>query len=255
MMAEANALHPAMIRSALLISSALLLAAGLQIRPAQAQAAAPVEQRPDKYGGRPPIIDAERWPLTCTLNTHASTCRTEPNTTGGFTLFFSHAEGPIFDLTPVGPATTERRTMVDSTGTRWAMSGHKSFVLEEIGGFNNRISVGSPGSSPEAEKPWLNCLYNNKSIACRRTFLCPDAPCDRFRLEWNDGVNDTYTRIRDGAARNVGFYKDPLGGEWMLRGYAGSFALVNQANGNTIIYGMTLEECRNSAGLSDLCAP
>ena len=76
---------------------------------------------------------------------------------------------------------------------------------------------------------------------------------DRFKLEWKDGVHDTYTRVKDGAARNVGFYQDPRGGEWMLRGYAGSFGLVNQANGNTIIFDMSLETCRNS-GLSDLCA-
>ncbi len=39
----------------------------------------------------------------------------------------------------------------------------------------------------------------------------------------------------------------------MLRGYAGSFGMINQANDNTIIVGMSLEECRTS-GLSDLCA-
>ena len=107
-------------------------------------------------------------------------------------------------------------------------------------------------AQPEA---WTACLYNDKAMKCRRSFLCSDAPCDRFKLEWNDGIHDTYTRVRDGAARNVGFYSDPRGGEWMLRGFAGSFGLVNQANGNTIIVGMSLEQCRNSSALGDLCSP
>ena len=122
-----------------------------------------------------------------------------------------------------------------------------------VGGVN--AITASSAVKAMAAGPWVNCLYNNKSIACRRTFLCTDAPCKRFKLEWKDGIHDTYTRVRDGAARNVGFYKDQRGGEWMLRGYADSFGLVNQANGNTIIFGMTLAECRNSSGLSDLCGP
>ena len=84
------------------------------------------------------------FPLKCQLNEITSTCRTKPNKEGGFVLFFSHGDQPIFDLTPVGPPTTDRREMVDSTGKRWAMSGHHSFVLEEIGGFGNTISVTSP---------------------------------------------------------------------------------------------------------------
>ena len=125
-------------------------------------------------------------------------------------------------------AASDRRPMLDSSGTN---------------------------GKAMANKPWETCLYNNKSIPCRRTFLCPDAPCGRFKLEWKDGVNDTYTRIRDGAARNVGFYKDPRGGEWMLRGFAGVFGLVNQSNNNTIIYGMSLSECLSTSALSDLCSP
>ena len=120
-----------------------------------------------------------------------------------------------------------------------------------LGGVN-AITANSAEKAMAAE-PWVSCLYNNKSIPCRRTFLCADAPCDRFKIAWKDGLHDTYTRVKDGAARNVGFYKDPRGGEWMLRGYAGSFGLVNQANGNTIVFDMTLEQCPNS-GLSDLCA-
>lgn len=41
--------------------------------------------------------------------------------------------------------------------------------------------------------------------------------------------------------------------QWMPRGYAGSFGLVNQTNGNTIIDGMTLKECRNRSGLGMGC--
>lgn len=85
-----------------------------------------------------------QWPLQCTLNEIASTCRTEPAAKDGFTIYFSHAEQPIFTFTPVGAPTTDRREMVDSSGQRWAMSGHHSFELEEIGGYGNRITVSSP---------------------------------------------------------------------------------------------------------------
>jgi hypothetical protein len=98
---------------------------------------------------------------------------------------------------------------------------------------------------------WVTCLYNNTNKQCRRKFLCKDAPCDRFELVWRDGVSDIYSLIRD-VASNVAYYKDARGGKWLLRAYAGSFALVNQANGNTIVYDMTLQACRQS-GLSDLC--
>lgn len=102
---------------------------------------------------------------------------------------------------------------------------------------------------------WTKCLYNKKELVCRRIFLCPVGvvPCIKFRLEWNDGVKDTYTRMKSGIARNVGFYQDARGGQWTLRGYAGSFALRNNANGNTIVYDMTLKQCQKS-GLSDLCS-
>ena len=84
------------------------------------------------------------WPLDCTINGIASTCRTEPAAKDGFTVTFSHAEQPSFTFTPVGAPTTDRREMVDGSGQRWAMSGHHSFELEEIGGDGNRISVSSP---------------------------------------------------------------------------------------------------------------
>jgi len=108
-------------------------------------------------------------------------------------------------------------------------------------------------SSANAIEPegWVDCLYNNSKLRCRRTFLCSNAPCSRFKLEWSDGVSDVYTLSRD-VGRNLAYYNDPRGGEWLLRGFAGSFALVNQSTGNTVIYDMTLQSCRQS-GLSDLC--
>ena len=111
------------------------------------------------------------------------------------------------------------------------------------------ISVPNKGLSME-ESEWKNCLYNKESIPCRRTFLCGNAPppCYSFRLEWKDGLRDSYTRdqTRISQARNVGYYKDPRGGEWQLIGYAGSFFLVNPKNKNTIIYDMTIEDCRKT---------
>lgn len=140
--------------SAFLLSSALLLAA---CTPTQTDttASSSTSTIPKPAATEPPADKAtaekstaekntDQWPLTCQLNDVASTCRTEPAAKEGFTLFFSHAEGPIYTFTPVGPATTDKREMVDSTGTRWLMSGHRSFELEEIGGFGNRISVSAP---------------------------------------------------------------------------------------------------------------
>ena len=100
--------------------------------------------QPHNFAGRPPIEDKAQWPLDCTINGIASTCRTEPAAKDGFTVTFSHAEQPSFTFTPVGAPTTDRREMVDGSGQRWAMSGHHSFELEEIGGYGNRISVSSP---------------------------------------------------------------------------------------------------------------
>ena len=101
-------------------------------------------KQPQVVGGSPPIVDTARFPLTCTLNAIASTCRTEPAANDGFTVIFSHAEGPTFTFTPVGAPTTDRREMVDGTGQRWAMTGHHTFELEEIGGYGNRITVSKP---------------------------------------------------------------------------------------------------------------
>jgi hypothetical protein len=103
------------------------------------------------------------------------------------------------------------------------------------------------------KEPWVDCLYNKKSMTCRRIFACKTDPCNQFSLEWKDGVKDTYKRFKDGVVSNVGFYRDTRGGTWMLRGFGYPFGLVNEANGNTIIYGMTLEQCQSSFGLSDLC--
>ena len=112
------------------------------------------------------------------------------------------------------------------------------------------LAVGS--LTPARAEPWSRCLYNNQSIDCRRTFLCNSAPCGVFSLEWKDGARDVFTRYRDGVARNVGFYRDTRGGEWMLRGFVGSFGLRNVANGNAVVYDMTLAECRQSM-LADFC--
>ena len=115
------------------------------------------------------------------------------------------------------------------------------------------LAVGS--LTPARAEQWSRCLYNNQSIDCRRTFLCNSAPCRVFSLEWKDGARDVFTRYRDGVARNVGFYRDTRGGEWMLRGFAGSFGLKNvaNANANAVVYDMTLAECRRSM-LADFCA-
>ena len=112
------------------------------------------------------------------------------------------------------------------------------------------LAVGS--LTPARAEQWSRCLYNNQSIDCRRTFLCNSAPCRVFSLEWKDGARDVFTRYRDGVARNVGFYRDTRGGEWMLRGFAGSFGLRNAANGNAMVYDMTIAGCRQSM-LADLC--
>ena len=114
-------------------------------------------------------------------------------------------------------------------------------------------TTGIGTSKGEDQEPWVNCLFNNKQMSCRRTFLCKTAPCGEFRLEWKDGAKDTFKRFKDGVVSNVGFYRDTRGGEWMLRGFGYPFGLINQTNGNTIIYGMTLSECQSSFGLSDLC--
>ena len=84
------------------------------------------------------------FPLKCTINEIASTCRTEPAAKEGFTIYFSHGDQPIFTFTPVGAPTTDRREMVDGSGQKWAMSGHRSFELEEIGGYGNEITVSNP---------------------------------------------------------------------------------------------------------------
>ena len=101
------------------------------------------------------------WPLECTLNAIASTCRTEPAAKDGFTVTFSHAEQPSFTFTPVGAPTTDRREMVDGSGQRWAMSGHHSFELEEIDGYGNRISVSSPVEGQNA----MSALLGNSATA------------------------------------------------------------------------------------------
>ena len=120
-----------MRNAGLLIATALLLAACGGQAP---EPATPTDT---------PRSEAD-FPLACSLNAVMSSCRITPGSDGGFTLAFSHADQPMFVLTPVGEPSTDRREMVDSSGRRWAMSGHHSFELEEIGGYGNRITVSSP---------------------------------------------------------------------------------------------------------------
>ncbi len=135
--------------SAFLLSSALLLAACTQTKPdttadsTPSTITNPAETEPTANKATA-ANSTDPWPLSCQLNEVTSTCRIEPAAKDGFTLLFSHAEGPIYTFTPVGPATTDKREMIDSTGTRWQMSGHHSFELVEIEGFGNRISVSAP---------------------------------------------------------------------------------------------------------------
>ena len=82
--------------------------------------------------------------LQCTLNAIKSTCTTSPAANGGFTIEFSHGDKPSYTFTPVGEPTTDKRVMVDQSGQRWEMSGHHSFELEEIGGYDNEITVSNP---------------------------------------------------------------------------------------------------------------
>lgn len=49
-----------------------------------------------------------------------------------------------FRPAPGSQPTTDRRPMVDDQGTRYLMSGHHSFTLEEVGGYGNVIEVAVP---------------------------------------------------------------------------------------------------------------
>ena len=106
---------------------------------------------------------------------------------------------------------------------------------------------------PVGPQSWQPCLYNNKSIECRMTYLCKKAPCYHFKLEWKDGASDIYSG-KPGIARNYATYKDTRGGQWAKRSLAGTFNLKNTSNGNTIIYGLTLDNCTNPIyKLGDFC--
>lgn len=104
--------------------------------------------QPEKAAEPTPAPEAKEakadFPMKCTLGGVVSTCRTEPAAKEGFTIYFSHADQPIYTFTPVGAPTTDRREMVDGSGQRWAMSGNRSFELEEIGGYGNKITVSNP---------------------------------------------------------------------------------------------------------------
>ena len=87
--------------------------------------------------------------LDCWMNNSHQSCVITPWGKGGFEISFSGSA--IFRFVPAGPPTTDRRPMRDEQGRLWLMSGHHSFILEEQGGFKNRISVSSvstAGSKP-----------------------------------------------------------------------------------------------------------
>ena len=110
-------------------------------------------------------------------------------------------------------------------------------------------------SSEELE--WKNCLYNEETLLCRRTFLCGNSqpPCYRFKIEWKDGISDSYTRDRTeiSHSKNIGFYEDPRGGEWDVISYMDAMFIVNSKTKNTIIYNMTIEACRKIHQWDYLC--
>lgn len=67
-----------------------------------------------------------------------------PGVRDGFTVSFSGShDAPIFSFKPApgSTPTTDGRLMLDAQGRRWRFSGHKSFVMSEIGGDHNRLEV------------------------------------------------------------------------------------------------------------------
>ena len=107
------------------------------------------------------------------------------------------------------------------------------------------IALGEP-------EPWNACLYNSESIVCRRIFQCSEGPCLTFKLEWKDGVSDIFTRYKKSNYRNISYYSDTRGGRWVLMSSGRSFGLKNLSNNNSIVFDMTLKDCRKSA-LSGFC--
>ena len=108
--------------------------------------------------------------------------------------------------------------------------------------------ISMPNKGLSMENPNGKLLYNKVhslqtyiSVWKRSTTLL------QLSSGMEDGLRDSYTRdqTRISQARNVGYYKDPRGGEWQLIGYAGSFSWLIQ-NKNTIIYDMTIEDCRKT---------
>lgn len=67
-----------------------------------------------------------------------------PGVRDGFTVSFAGTfDAPIFSFRPApgSSTTTDGRLMLDAQGRRWRYSGHKSFVMSEVGGFHNRLEV------------------------------------------------------------------------------------------------------------------
>ena len=65
------------------------------------------------------------------------------------------------------------------------------------------------------------------------------------QLEWIDGVSGIFTRVRDGLTRDTDYYNDFRGGDWILQSYGPAFVLRNIENGNTIVFHMNLNECKD----------
>ena len=105
--------------------SALLLGAGLVL-------------------GTPVVSAAEATTVKCRMNTHTDTCLITPAPHDGFRIQFQGGDQAIFVFTPAGPPTTLNRRMKDAQGRTWLMTGHHSFSLREVGGFNNVIEVTAP---------------------------------------------------------------------------------------------------------------
>lgn len=91
------------------------------------------------FGGK-----AEPSTVRCRMNSFKTTCTISPAPGGGCKIEFHGGDQPFFVFTPAGPPTTLNRPMKDAQGRIWLMSGNRSFMLKEKGGFGNVIEVISP---------------------------------------------------------------------------------------------------------------
>ena len=91
---------------------------------------------------------------------------------------------------------------------------------------------------------WTSCLFKNEIFGFPLIFSALSPPAESS-ISNGDGVCDIFPCVRDGAARNVGFYEDPRGGGWMLRETAGRFPFINFLI--TKSFTAWLGECRKSS--------